>query len=215
MATSSPRRRRQRSVRVTVAGMLLTFATLVIAVVLPTQSAGWLSIASVTALLCGFAASRIVYNELLDSWRDAASQRAAQARAYQAMLIEQAGEHVGFVTAMTSRLASRERSIRERDVSLMFAQKRVAEAETRVKRESRRANDALDLVAELQVALEIRKAEEIDELASWEGANQLDGHHGGETGTVVELLAWEDRVDAGRPSDASERKRDISRRKRA
>lgn len=51
------------------------------------------------------------------------------------------------------------------------------EAETRVKRESRRANQAQEQVAELQQELEIRKAEEADELATWdgwEGALRLD-----------------------------------------
>jgi xanthine/uracil permease len=73
MATSSPNRRRQRSVRVTVAVALLSVATLVVILALPTQSAGWLSASSVIALVCGFAAARIIYNELVQSRREAAT----------------------------------------------------------------------------------------------------------------------------------------------
>lgn len=188
MATSSPNRRRQRSVRVTVAVALLTLATLVVVAALPTQSAGWLSASSVFALLCGSLASRIVYSELLQSRRDAAEDRAAQAQAYRVMFSERAVEHAEFTTAMTDRLANRDRSIRELESTIVLAEKRAMEAETRVKRESRRANEAMQLVSELQQALEIRKAEEADELASWEGAMEAE--------TVVDLLAWDDKVKA-------------------
>lgn len=188
MATSSPNRRRQRSVRVTVAVALLSVATLVVLLALPTQSPLWLSVSSVFALVCGFAASRIVYNELAQSRREAARDRAAQAQAYRSMFSERASEHAEFTTAMTDRLASRDRSIRELEGTIVLAEQRAIEAESRVKRESKRANEAMELVARLQEALDVRKAEEADELASWDGW---------ETETVVDLLAWEDKVNAG------------------
>ena len=50
----------------------------------------------------------------------------------------------------------------------------------------------MELVASLQEQLEIRKAEEADELASWEG---WDGVM--DASTVVDLLAWEDKANAG------------------
>ncbi len=192
MATSSPNRRRQRSVRVTVAVALLSAATVAVLAALPTQSPAWLSVSSVFALVCGFAATRIVYNELLQSRREAALDRASQAQAYRSMFSERAVEHAEFTTAMTDRLASRDRSIRELEGTIVLAEKRAMEAETRVKRESRRANEALELVEALQEQLEIRKAEEADELATW------DGWQGSmEAETVVDLLAWEDKVNAG------------------
>ena len=169
MATPSPNRRRQSSVRVTVAVALLGVSTLVVVLALPTQSAGWLSVSSVVALLCGFAAARIVYNELLQSRRLAAVDRAAQARAYRSMFSERAEEHAEFTTAMTERLASRDHSVRELEGTIAQAETRAMEAETRVRREARRANQAQEQVAELQQELEIRKAEEADELATWEG----------------------------------------------
>ena len=196
MATSSPNRpvsrRRQRSVRVTVAAALLSLATLAVVLALPTQSAGWLSVSSVVALVCGFAAARIVYNELVQSRREAATDRAAQAQAYRSMFSERAEEHAEFTTAMTERLANRERAVRELEGTIVLAEQRALEAEARVRREARRANEAAEHVAELQQALEIRKAEEADELASWEGW---------EAETVVDLLAWDEKVTAAAHAD--------------
>lgn len=193
MATSSPNRRRQRSVRVTVAATLLSAATVVVLLALPTQSPLWLSVSSVFALLSGLAAGRIIYNELLQSRRESAADRAAQAQAYRSMFSQRASEHAEFTTSMTDRLAGRDRSIRELETTVVLAEQRAIEAEARVKRESRRANEAMEKVAELQQALEIREAEEADELASWDGP-RFDG----DAETIVDLLAWEDKAKLGR-----------------
>ena len=194
MATTSPSRRRQRSVRVTVAVALLALATLAVVVALPTQSPLWLSFSSVFALLCGATAARIIYTELVQSRVEAAADRAAQAQAYKTMFSERAAEHAEFTTAMTERLANRDRSIFELENTIVLAEARAIDAETRVKREARRANDAQELVAQLQEQLEIRKAEQADELATWDG---WDGAvFDQEAETVVDLLAWEDKVQA-------------------
>ena len=83
MASSRPslssRRRRQRSVRVTVAVVLLTVATLAVLAALPTQSPVLLSISAVAALVLGWAALRIVWTEVLQSRRDHAADRASTA----------------------------------------------------------------------------------------------------------------------------------------
>jgi len=199
MAISSPNRRRQRSVRVTVATALLALAALAVVAALPTQSVGWLSASSVFALLAGSAASRIIYNELLQSRREAATDRAEQAQAYRTMFSERAEEHAEFTTAMTDRLANRDRSISELEDSIVLAEQRAIEAETRVQRESRRANDAMGLVGELQETLEIRKAEQADELASWEGWE--GALRDGEADAVVGLLEWDVKVNAGASAD--------------
>jgi hypothetical protein len=189
-------------VRVTVAVVLLALATLAVVLALPTQNPGWLSASSVFALLCGFAAARIVYSELVQSRREAATDRAAQAQAYRSMFSERAEEHAEFTSAMTERLANRERSIQELENTIVLAEKRAMEAESRVKREARRANEAQERVAELQQALEIRKAEEADELASWDGwEGAMDAP------TVVDLLAWDEKVNAGGVVDAEQQKK--------
>lgn len=180
------RRRRQRSVRVTVAVALLGVATVCVLLALPTQSPAWLSAAAVLAVCCGWAAARIVYTELVQSRREAASDRAAQANAYRILFSERAEEHATFTTTMTDRLARRDRDVAELESTIVLTEKRAIEAEARVQREARRANDAQRLVVELQEQLEIRKAEEADQLASWDPDLE----------TVVDLMAWEERVSA-------------------
>ena len=199
-----PGRRRQRSVRVTVAVALLGVATALVLVALPTQSPVWLSVASVVALASGWAAARIVYTELAQSRREAAADRAAQAIAYRSMFSERATEHAEFTTAMTDRIVRRDAEIAELETTVVEAEKRAIEAEARVQREARRANDARDKVAELTERvqeLEIRKAEEDDELATWNPDLDVplpvegDGV-GFDLDAVVDLLVWEERVSA-------------------
>src|SRR4051812_45966893 len=102
-------RRRQRSVRVTVAVALLSLATALVLLSLPTQSPVWLSTSAVLSLACGWAAARIVYSELVQSRREAAADRAEQAKAYRSMFAERASEHAEFTTSMTDRLRRRGR----------------------------------------------------------------------------------------------------------
>ena len=163
-------RRRQRSVRVTVAVVLLGAATAAVLAALPTQSPLWLSVASVAALAAGWAAARIVYTELAQSRREAATDRAAQAQAYRILFSDRAVEHAEFTTAMTDRLVRRDRDVTELEDAVVAAEQRAIEAEARVAREARRANEAQDLVTELTERveeLEIREAEQADELATW------------------------------------------------
>ena len=90
----------------------------------------------------------------------------------------------------------------------MLAEKRAAEAETRIRREARRATDLESKVSELEEELEIRRAEEEDQLAVWDAAQfQLPGMSGDEDlDTVVDLLAWEDKVTAKTTPTESEKK---------
>ena len=146
---------------------------------LPTQSPLWLSLAAVFALASGWAAARIVYTELAQSRREAATDRAAQAQAYRSMFAERASEHAEFTTAMTDRMVRRDRDVAELEDSVVEAEKRAIEAEARVQREARRANEAQERVQELTERveeLEIRKAEEDDELATWHSDLDDDQH---------------------------------------
>ena len=191
-----PARRRQRSVRVTVAVALLSFATLGVVLALPTASYAWMATAAVFALVCGWASARIVYNELAQSRRENFADRAAQANAYRNLFSARAEEHAEFSSAMTDKLARNEREVRELSGTLVLAEKRAAEAENRVKREAKRASTLEAKVTELEEELEIRKAEEEDQLAVWDAAQfQLPGM-GDDLDTVVDLLAWEERVNA-------------------
>ena len=63
-------------------GRLLSVATVAVLASLPTQSALWLSLASVTGLGLSWAALRIMWTEVLQSRRENAADRAAAAAAY-------------------------------------------------------------------------------------------------------------------------------------
>jgi hypothetical protein len=174
VTAARPARRRQRSVRVTVAVFVLGVATAAVLLALPTQSPVWLSVAALLASACGWISARIVYSELVQSRREAAADRAAQAQAYRSMFTERASEHAEFTTAMTDRLVRRDREIVELTSALVAAKTRAAAAEARVQHEARRANDAVARVRELtgrvhelEEALVVRHAEEVDELAGW------------------------------------------------
>jgi hypothetical protein len=191
-------------VRVTVAVLLLSLATVAVLLALPGQSPLWLSGAAVFALVCGWAAARIVYSELAQSRREAAADRAAQAQAYRSMFTERASEHAEFTSAMTDRLVRRDREIAELETAVVAAEQRAMQAETRVQREARRAKDAEERAAQLQEQveqLEIRKAEEADELASWD-ANLFDP----QLEAVVDLMAWEEKVSAGAQPSSEDQK---------
>jgi len=193
---------------------LLGAATALVLVALPTQSPLWLSIASVAALASGWAAARIVYNELAQSRREAATDRAAQAHAYRSMFAERASEHAEFTTVMTDRLVRRDRDVAALEDDVVAAEKRAIEAEARVQREARRANDAqerLVTLTERVQELEIRKAEEDDELATWHSDLDVplpvlgDGMNL-DMDAVADLIAWEERVSAGTRPPGAEQK---------
>jgi hypothetical protein len=225
MATSPkpvlrPTRRRQRSVRVTVAVVLLSCATLAVVAALPTGSFAWMAAASVLALSCAWASARIIYTELAQSRRESARDRAAQAQAYQVMFSERAEEHAEFTTAVTDKIARSEREVRELTATIVLAERRVAEAESRVQREARRAQELETSVAALTEELAARQAEEDAELAGWDPANlELarqfrlpgmgeDGYDDtyGDLDTVVDLLAWEEKVaQATAPAEAEKK----------
>jgi Skp family chaperone for outer membrane proteins len=197
MSRLSPSRRRQRSVRVTVAVSLLGAGTAAVVVALAVATVAALSVASVLSLLCGWAAARIIWTELAQSRRFHAQDRAAQARDFRELFVQRSAEHAAFASAVTDRLVARDRDVRELEGTLRLSERRATDAEDRVRREARRAHEAQQRVAELETALAIRTAEEADELASWSATGGM-----AEMDTVVDLLSWEDR---GQP--VAERKR--------
>ena len=75
-------RRRQRSVRLVVAGMLLVVAAALVVVATLSGSSPFLATAAVLGVLLGAGATRITHLELLQSRRDAARDRARLAQEY-------------------------------------------------------------------------------------------------------------------------------------
>ena len=165
-------------------------------------------------MACGWAAARIVYTELVQSRREAATDRAAQAQAYRSLFSERASEHAEFTTVHDRPPGPpRPRDRRARD------QRRGRRAAGhRGRGAGCSARPAGRTVAQEQVAeltgrveeLEVAAAERADELATWhsdldvplpvQDTTSLDIE------AVVDLIAWEERVTAGHRPVESEQK---------
>ena len=169
MASRSPARRRQRSVRVTVSVTLLSLATAAVLAALPTQSPLLLSIAAVLALALAWAALRMMWTEVLQSRRENSADRAAAATAYKRLFSQRAAEHAEFTTAMTERLAESQMSQRELAATLVVEQKRAVDIERRLTDTTGKLNEAHKRVRVLEEELVRRDTEEADALATWEG----------------------------------------------
>jgi chromosome segregation ATPase len=186
----TPARRRQRSVRVTVAVMLLSAATAGVLATLPTQSPVLLSVSALTALVLAWAALRITWPEVLQSRREHAADRAAAASAYRSLFSQRAAEHAEFTTAMTERLAESNLSVRELQGELVQAQRRAADAQVRAESSEQSLGKARDRIDQLERSIDLlraeREAEEAAALAAWEAEG---GEHA--RGSVDELVTWE------------------------
>lgn len=188
-ASRTPMRRRQRSVRVTVAVVLLSVATAAVLATLPTRSAMWLSLSSVLALALAWASLRIMWTEVLQSRRENATDRAATASAYRNLFSLRAAEHAEFTSAMTERLAEAQLSQRELQGLVVAAETRaqgsevkLTKTEGRLREETRRLVETQERVHHLEGELAVRRAEESDALATWEG-------DGGDS--VHDLAQWD------------------------
>ncbi|MFT4011365.1 MAG: hypothetical protein QM655_15120 [Nocardioidaceae bacterium] len=209
MATSSPSqpatgpvtgaaagsRRRQRSVRVTVAVGLLSLATIAVLVAVPAGSFGWLAAAAVFALVCAWAAARIVHNELAQSRRENAADRARQAAAYRGLFADRAEEHAAFASAMTDKLVRSDREVTQLSGTLVQAERRAAEAERRVQREAQRAQDLQAKVSELVAERDQDDQQVPSNLAQFQFPYSEDFE------VVADLMTWEDKVAAASVPD--------------
>jgi chromosome segregation ATPase len=178
-------RRRQRSVRLTIAVALTTIAA--VAVLGAVLSGSWSLLAGAAALgvLLGAAATRITHSELMAARRDAARDRAEQAQAYRDLTEARTAEHARFTTTMESRVEAQETAIHELEVALTSAQKRAAEATRKLNAEARRGDvaehEGRDLAGRLEAA-EARAEEALVHVTELE--QELDVLR-------AELLAWQ------------------------
>ena len=165
----SSARRRQRSVRVTVAVSLLAVASVAVLAALPTQSPALLSVAAVSAVVLGWAAVRIVWTEVLQSRRENATDRAATATAYKSLFSERAAEHAEFTTAMTERLAESNLTLHEYQGAMVQAQRETAEALVRAESAESARAAALLRVTELERSIEMLRAEKtVEDLVAFD-----------------------------------------------
>jgi hypothetical protein len=175
-------RRVQRSIRVIVATLLVVVAAGGVVAAVVAGSA--VSVAAVVAAVVGMVAVRIMHAEVIQTRRRSSADRSAQAKSFGAALVAKQAEHTAFTLSMTSRLAEKDQTIRELDGTVRLADRRADIAEERVRRESKRANEAQARLSDLLDDV-LAAREEIDE--SGETALQ-------DLPTIVDLLAWEDRV---------------------
>jgi methyl-accepting chemotaxis protein len=134
VAAMSLNRRRQRSVRVTVAVALLAAATVAVLVAFVAGGAVWLGGAAALAWAAGVAASRIISNELAASRRDHARDRAEQAQAYNDLAEQRAQEQARFTATMKQKVEDHTATITRLKANLRVAEKRAEFAEQTAER---------------------------------------------------------------------------------
>ena len=164
---------------------ILVVATVVAVSALLVQSVIWLSVAVVVTLVGGISATRIVYTEMLQDRRESAAQRARLADGNRTSSVALSRENIAFAEAMSRKVKGRDKSINELEGTIRLAEKRASIAEHRARHEAASAKEANFALAELQQRVQDAKAELVDELAVWEGA---------EFDTVIDLMTWEERV---------------------
>jgi len=125
------------------------------------SSASFQALAAISSVVLGVAATRITHTELLQTRRDAARDRAAQAAAYRDLTDQRTAEHTGFATAMRARVDQQEHALTELEGALSAAQKRAAEATLKFNAEARRAE-----VAEQEGRATSARLEEAEERAA-------------------------------------------------
>ena len=188
--TRGPVRRRQRSARAAVACLLLTAG--VLAVVGGALSGSWLmlTIAAGAGIALGALATRITYLEVLQSRRDAATDRAELAQEYRILTSARVDENVLFVAGMTGRIARQEATIARLEKRLVEVTAELIEAhkqhEQAIERAHRAEEDGGRLATQLaeveerasQSMLRVAELEkERDVLvAEWQAAENLRRH---------------------------------------
>lgn len=189
-------RRVQRSVRLVVATILLSLATVLVATAVATASL--VGVAAAASLLAGIVSCRIVSTEVTQTRRDAARQRAELAREFGAAMSRARHQHSVFTATMASRLAERDTTIVELYANLRLAERRAADAEIRVKREARRANEAQQRLSQLLDEVLLRQSDDAAADAEPTGPGIPEA---ADLPTVVELLVWEQRVSDATAQD--------------
>lgn len=168
MATS-PSRRRERSVRVTTASLLLILATASVVASIVAGSLVLLSAAAAFAVVSGWVSVRLYHGEIVRSRRETAAVRAGLAAEYRVISEQQSEEHAVFLRAMTDQLVFRERELAEIEGVVTLAERRAEVAEEML-RESREELDELQALFPFPFQRSTRFDDDVD--------------------TVVDLLGW-------------------------
>lgn len=175
--TRSPQRRRQRSIRVTIAVLLLTVGTALGLAALVVSGTGFLQAALVTTVVLGWVASRLMWTEILTGRREHSADRSLTSREAANLAAMRAAQNDRFVAVMTARMVSSRRTVQDLAHAVSVSQHKAAQLELQARTEQRRADANATRIAELQ-----------QELADATAAAEL--HRTG----LSDLMSFEDRV---------------------
>jgi hypothetical protein len=211
-------RRRQRSVRITVAVVVLSVASALVAAAVAAGGARLLSVSAIVALLCGWAGLRIMWSVVVQARYEHGSDRAELAQTYRRLFAERAVEHQAFTRSMTARMRERDQVIDALENTVVDTQRRAVVAETTVKRVQRRLAEADGRIITLEEYLARSQADHraaVERLEAVEGsvaapaASSLSGVEPVEprtrptvvpawadleTDPTAALMAWEERA---------------------
>jgi chromosome segregation ATPase len=152
--SGKPTRRRQRSIRVLAAIVLLAVAGVLVAVAAVSGSWLGLAITAAVSVVLGAAATRITYAELADTRREAARDRAELASDYRDLAVVRSAEHHRFVTIMHERMADQDVKIRTVEAELDVAKAEARTAQRHLDEMTERAEQAEGRGTELATRLE-------------------------------------------------------------
>lgn len=185
MARPASPHRRRRTLRVTAASALLVLSATGCVVTL--LAAPGAAVVVLPLLTVGCLVAALLLHAQLRRERVAhAGDRLAQAQSFTETFVSRAAEHAAYATRTGAELTALRRQVRELEGTLRLAEARGDEAEHRLRQERGQLLRAEIRVIELEVALERRQCDQIDELAAWP-SDDVD--------TVVDLLNWEQRLD--------------------
>ena len=177
---ASPHRRR-RTLRGTAALALLVLSTAgCLVTLLAAPGAAVVVLPPLTLSL--LVACLLLHAQLRQERVEHATDRLAQAQSFTETFVSRAAEHTAYATRVGADLTALRRQVRELEGTLRLAEARGDEAEHRLRQERGQLLRAEIRVIELEVALERRQCDQIDELAAWP-SDDVD--------TVVDLLNWE------------------------
>jgi hypothetical protein len=189
---ASPHRRR-RTLRVTLAGALLVLSTTGCLLTLLAAPGAALIVLPPLVLAC-VTAWLLLHAQLRLERLDHAADRLAQRQSFTEVFVARSDEHAAYASRVGAELVALRRQVRELEGTLRLAEARGDEAEHRLRQERGQLLRAEVRVIELEVALERRLSDQIDELAAWPG-DDVD--------TVVDLLNWEQRTEPEQRSSRS------------
>jgi hypothetical protein len=187
--TRSPQRRRQRSSAVTVAIVLFSAATAILAGAFLVVTTPLLRLALVAALIMGWAALRIVWTEILAARFEHATERSEAARAATNLAARRAAQNAEFVATMNARLAMSRRTALDLTNAAAEAQHQAAQLGIQFRAEQRRASERTERIAELENEIESLLAD-------------AEFHRAG----LTDLMSFEERVKRASTVEADDRR---------